>query len=591
MKLKLHRSIRNEIDLKWEGRIVTIFPSHFCNKLYFWDMKVFALLFMFILILFSCKKANNNIPEKEILIDSVLINNVFVLNEGTVDNIDFTKVVINIKFKSKVDTSLFKKNKLFFTGDIDTSYSHKFDKGSINLSVVPLKPIKSLTSYRMVMDVGSNLGGLINEGFTFKFITRIDTLPKFPAISDDSLLTLVQKRTFRYFWDYGHPVSGLARERFGSGDIVTSGGSGFGLMAIIVGIDRKFITRQEGFERFRKITDFLLNPSTDRFHGAYPHWLNGSTGKVSPFSLKDDGGDLVETAFLIQGLLTVREYFINGSAEEKSLCDSIQKIWENVDWSWYRKNGQNKLYWHWSPKYEWDINMPVAGWNEALIVYVLAASSPTHSVPRSVYDEGWARNGAYPMKNGKSFYSIQLPLGEDYGGPLFFSHYSFLGLDPRRLSDQYADYWAQNLAHSKINYEYCRLNPKNYSGYSSVCWGLTASDIQNGYSASSPKNDIGVIAPTAALSSFPYTPSESMKALKFFYYTLGDKIWGEYGFYDAFNLSSLWFADSYIAIDQGPIVCMIENYRSGLLWELFMKGADVQSGLIKLGFEITSSEN
>lgn len=554
-------------------------------------MKVYTFLLIFILILFSCKKVNNNIPEKEILIDSVLINNVSVLNEGTVDKVDFSKVVIKIKFKSKIDTTLFKKSRLFFTVDIDTSYSYKFDKASTTLSVVPLKQIKALTLYRMVMDVGSNLGGLIKEGFSFKFITRIDTLPKFPAISDDSLLTLVQRQTFRYFWDYAHPVSGLARERLRSGDIVTSGGSGFGLMAIIVGIERKFITRREGFERLRKVTDFLINPSTDKFHGAYPHWLNGSTGKVYPFSLKDDGGDLVETAFLIQGLLTVKEYFKNGSSDEKSLCDTIQKIWENVDWSWYRKEGQNKLYWHWSPKYEWDINMPVTGWNEALIVYILAASSPAHTVPRNVYDEGWARNGAYPMKNGKSFYSIQLPLGEDYGGPLFFSHYSFLGLDPRRISDQYADYWAQNVAHSRINHEYCRLNPKNHTGYSSACWGLTASDIQNGYSASSPKNDIGVIAPTAALSSFPYTPSESMKALKFFYYILGDKIWGEYGFYDAFNLSSLWFADSHIAIDQGPVICMIENYRSGLLWDLFMKSTDIQNGLIKLGFEISTPKN
>ena len=554
-------------------------------------MKVNTFLFIIILILFSCKKANNSIPEKEILIDSVSINKVLVLNEGTVDKVDFSKVAIKIKFKSKIDTTLFKRSKLFFTGDIDTSYSHKFDKASTTLSVVPHKQIKALTLYRMVLDVGSNLGGLIKEGFSFKFITRIDTLPKFPAISDDSLLTLVQKQTFRYFWDYAHPVSGLVRERLRSGDVVTTGGSGFGLMAIIVGIERKFITRQEGFERLRKVADFLLSPATDKFHGAYPHWLNGTTGKVYPFSLKDDGGDLVETAFLIQGLLTVREYFKNGSPDEKALCDTIRKIWENVDWSWYRKEGQNKLYWHWSPKYGWDINMPVAGWNEALIVYILAASSPTHTVPRNVYDEGWARNGAYPMKNGKSFYSIQLPLGEDYGGPLFFSHYSFLGLDPRRLSDQYANYWEQNLAHSRINYEYCKANPKNQTGYSSVCWGLTASDIQNGYSASSPKNDIGVIAPTAALSSFPYTPSESMKALKFFYYILGDKIWGEYGFYDAFNLSSLWFADSYIAIDQGPVICMIENYRSGLLWDLFMECTDVQNGLTKLGFEISSPKN
>jgi hypothetical protein len=328
--------------------------------------------------------------------------------------------------------------------------------------------------------------------------------------------------------------------------------------------------------------NFLNQPSTEKFHGAFPHWLNGHTGKAIAFSTKDNGGDLVETAFLMQGLLTVKQYFLNGSTTEKALCDTIQKIWQNVDWNWYRKDNQNKLFWHWSPNYNWEMNMAVTGWNEALIVYVLAASSPTHAISKQVYDEGWARNGA--MKNGKEFYGITLPLGEDRGGPLFFSHYSFLGLDPRNLQDAYANYWTQNVAHARINYEYSKANPKNQKGYSAQFWGLTASDIRNGYTASSPNNDIGVIAPTAALSSFPYTPNESMEALKFFYYVLGDKLWGEYGFYDAVNLNEAWFASSYLAIDQGPIICMIENYRTQLLWKLFMSNSEIQNGLVKLGF-------
>jgi len=551
----------------------------------FQNMKVSLILLIFLLLLFSCKKNNiNNDHDKVILIDSVSVNNVFVSNEGRIGNVDFTRVEVKVTFNTKVDTTLFNKSKLFFSGDIDTLYSCKFGNNSTSLKIIPEKKVEALKVYRLVFDVGSNLGGIFMEGFSFTFTTRIDTTPKFPVISDDSLLTLVQKQTFRYFWDYAHPFSGLARERLGSGDIVTTGGSGFGLMAILVGIQRNFITRQQAFERLRKVANFLISTGTDKFHGVFPHWLNGSSGKVYPFSPKDDGGDLVETAFLMQGLLSVKEYFKNGSPEEKAMCDTIQKIWENVDWNWYTRNNQNQLYWHWSPNYDWYLNMPVSGWNEALIVYVLAASSPTHSIAKSVYDEGWARNGAYPMKNGKSFYGIQLPLGEDYGGPLFFAHYSFLGLDPRNLNDQYANYWIQNIAHSRINYEYCKANPKKYPGYGINCWGLTASDIQYGYSASSPKNDLGVIAPTAAISSFPYTPSESMRALKFFYYTLGDKLWGDYGFYDAFNLSSLWFAGSYISIDQGPIVCMVENYRTGFLWNLFMVNTDVRNGLDKLGF-------
>jgi hypothetical protein len=565
-----------------EGNIVVNIPF---ILIYLKDMKVSLPIFIFMLMFCACNKHNDKDEnDDKIVIDSVSINKIYVLNDGSVDNVDFKNIEIRIRFNKKVDTTLLNREKLFFSGELGTSYSYKFDNTSSLLKVIPDNDLIPLRKYRMSFDVGKNLGGFFNEGFTFTFTIRLDTLPKFPIIPDDSLLTLVQKRTFSYFWDYAHPVCGLARERLGSGDVVTTGGSGFGLMAILVGIERNFITRQQGFDRLNIVVNFLNAPSTNKFHGAFPHWMNGSTGKVYPFSSKDDGGDLVETAFLMQGLIAVNEYFKVGSADEKAMCDTIQKIWKNIEWDWYRNNNQNKLFWHWSPNNGWYINMPITGWNEALIIYVLAAASPTHSIPKSVYDEGWAHNGSYPMKNGKYFYGIQLPLGSDYGGPMFFAHYSFLGLDPRNLSDQYADYWIQNLAHSRINYSYCRSNPKHFRGYSQKCWGLTASDIPNGYSASSPTNDLGVIAPTAALSSFPYTPAESMAALKYFYYVLGDKIWDNYGFHDAFSLSSFWFADSYIAIDQGPIVCMIENYRTGFLWDLFMGNSDVRNGLDKLGF-------
>lgn len=546
-------------------------------------MKAISALFVIVLIFSSCKKERSRMINSDILIESVTVNNRQVTDRGAVEDVDFLNVEIRIRFSAAVDTVLFNRSKVFFSQGIDTVYNYRFED-SMTLVIEPFS-LNSLSIYRFLFDVGPNMGGIVRESFSFNFVTRLDTLPKFPLISPDSLLTLVQKQTFRYFWDYAHPVSGLARERLGSGDIVTSGGSGFGLMAILTGIERNFVSRQEGFERLKKIISFLNDPSCDTFHGAYSHWINGSTGKVYPFSQKDNGGDLVETAYLVQGLLTVREYFRDGSAAEQVLCDTITSMWEDVEWDWYRNNGQNRLFWHWSPNFSWEINMPITGWNEALIVYVLAASSPTYSITKQVYDEGWARNGAYPMKNGKTFYNIPLPLGEDYGGPLFFSHFSFLGLDPRDLNDQYANYWNQNVSHTLINYNYCVDNPRSKRGYGPDCWGLTASDIQNGYSASSPLNDlVGVIAPTASISSIPYTPEASMRAIEFFYYILGDKLWGEYGFYDAFNLTSLWFAGSYIAIDQGPIVCMIENYRTGFLWDLFMSSTDVQNGLTNLGF-------
>lgn len=400
-------------------------------------------------------------------------------------------------------------------------------------------------------------------------------------LTDEVLLEKVQHQTFKYFFDFAHPASGMARERNTSDDIVTSGGSGFGLMALLVGMERGFITRAEGLLQIEKIVGFL--ESCDRYHGAWPHWLNGASGKTVPFSPKDNGADLVETAFMIQGLLTVRQYLLKIKPAENELAKRINALWLDVEWDWFTRGGEQVLYWHWSPEFDWEMNMGIRGHNETLIAYILAASSPSFPIDSSAYHEGYARNGA--IKNGNSYDGIVLPLGEELGGPLFFSHYSFLGLDPRNLEDSYANYWDQHVNHTLINRAYCMENPNNYEGYGENCWGLTASDNHQGYSAHSPTNDLGVISPTAALSSFPYTPELSMKAIRHFYYEHGDSLWGIYGFHDAFNPSENWWADSYLAIDQGPIVIMIENYRTGLLWDLFMSVPEIDIGLRRLGFE------
>ncbi len=457
------------------------------------------------------------------------------------------------------------------------------DNNDSTLVIVPQKPLSYLTKYDLIINNqltaknGSKLFSAIQSSFT----TTLDMSDKFPRIADDALLELVQKQTFKYFWDFGHPVSGLSRERNTSGDLVTSGGSGFGVMSIVIGVERAWISRQEGLDRLLKIVDFLKN-KTERFHGMYPHWLNGATGKVIPFSQKDDGGDIVETSYLIAGLLCVSTYFNQNDPSEVNLRQMIREIWETVEWNWHTKANEKVLYWHWSPKYNWEMNHQLRGWNEALITYILAASSPTYPISKDVYDDGWAIKGN--IKNGRSYYGIKLPLGPELGGPLFFAHYSFLGIDPRKLKDSYADYWEQVVNHTLINYNYCKANPRSFSGYSAECWGLTASDTNNGYDAHSPTNDKGVVSPTAALSSLPYTPNESLAALRFFYYKLGDKIFKQFGFTDAFNLHNIWFADSFLAIDQGPIVVMTENYRSGLIWNLTMKNEDIKKGLDKLGF-------
>jgi hypothetical protein len=443
------------------------------------------------------------------------------------------------------------------------------------------QPLQYLAKHQLAINaLLQGAQGEVLQPVSQVFYTDVDNTPKFPSISDDALLTLTQQQTFKYFYDFAHPASGMARERNTSGDLVTSGGSGFGVMALIVAMERGFITRTQGLERLDRILDFL--ETADRFHGVWPHWINGNTGKAIPFSTNDNGADLVETAFMVQGLITMRQYLNAADTNEQLLINRINTLWQAVEWDWFTRSNQSALYWHWSPDKQWTMNMQINGYNEALIIYTLAAASPTHTISRAVYDIGWARNGA--IRNNKLFYNIKLPVGYDYGGPLFFAHYSFLGLNPKNLSDQYANYWEQNVNHTMINRAYCIDNPKNFVGYSNQNWGLTASDNQLGYSAHSPTNDLGVIAPTAAISSMPYTPVESVEALKFFYYTIGDRLWGTYGFYDAFNITEGWVANSYLAIDQGPIIIMIENHRTGLLWNLFMSAPEVQAGLTKLGF-------
>jgi hypothetical protein len=487
--------------------------------------------------------------------------------------------VFDLAFSHAVDLTALEEN-TFLIGD--KNYALQFTSQTDSTFLIEVdEPLSAFTKVNFL--ISENIASIINRPFesvSFELYTKVDTTPKFPLISDAELLTLIQEKTFQYFYDFGHPVSGLARERNTSGETVTSGGSGFGIMALIVGVERGFITRTEAVNRWKRIFEFLK--TADRFHGAWSHWLNGTTGKVRPFSEKDNGGDLVETAFLVQGMITVRQYLDQNIPAEAELIDLINELWQGVEWDWYTKGEGKYLYWHWSPQFNFEMNLPIRGHNETMITYVLAAASTTYTIDPLLYHDGYARSGN--IQNGNLYYDIPLPLGNAFGGPLFFAHYSFLGLDPRNLSDSYANYWQQNVNHSLINRAYCIDNPQNFVGYSEACWGLTASDNDNGYSAHSPTNDRGVITPTAAISSIPYTPEESMEAIRHFYYLLGDRLWGEYGFYDAFNPTAGWTASSYLAIDQGPIICMIENHRTQLLWNLFMSASEVQNGLDKLGF-------
>ncbi len=536
--------------------------------------------------LFGCKKSNDSTVTPPPVAENFKINSVSINNNSSTAilydvprnpglKISFSAPVKRSSINAGVDlqnrTSLVALNAIFQNGD----------------SVVvlqPVSPLASITKYTLniLNSITSQKNTPLSSGSSATFVTSIDSSRKFPTISDNALLDLVQQQTFKYFWDFGHPVSGLARERNnGDNNLVTSGGSGFGIMAIITAANRGFITRAQAITRLQTMVGFLKN-TAQTFHGAFPHWINGTTGAVIPFSNKDNGADLVETSFLVQGLLCARQYFDDAGVTETSLRTDINTICNRVEWSWFRNGGQNVLYWHWSPNFNWEINLPIKGWNETLITYVLAASSTSYAVPATVYNNGW--KGGPDYLNGNIYYSYSLPLGPPLGGPLFFSHYSFLGINPNGLTDASVSYTTQTKNHTLINYNYCRANPRNYYGYSDSVWGLTASDIEGGYNANSPTNDVSVISPTAALSSMPYTPAQSLAALKFYYYVLGDKLWKEYGFVDAFSLQNTWFANSFLAIDQGPIIVMIENYRSKLLWDLFTSCPEVKTGMRTLGF-------
>jgi hypothetical protein len=437
---------------------------------------------------------------------------------------------------------------------------------------------QNLTRHYKITALGT--GG--ESGFSNTLIAHTQPM------SDSALLDMVQRSCFRYYWDYAHPISGMARERNnGDPETVTTGGTGFGVLAIVVASDRGWVTRSEAVTQLIKLVSFLQSANT--FHGAFPHWMDGSTGDVIPFSQYDNGADLVETAFLIQGLLTARQYFDQNTPEEAGLRSAITSIWEHVQWDWFRRNNSGVLYWHWSPNFAWTMNFPLRGFFEAQVVYLLATASPTHPVPGSLYQTGWTSSN---YANSSSYYGLPVYCGPYGGGPMFFAHYSYLAFDPRHVRDNYCNYFVRNRNHALIQHTYSAVNPLHYAGYSGDCWGLTASDDPvDGYKAHDiyAGNDNGTITPTAALASMPYTPNESLAALKYFYRIKGEKLWGPYGFYDAFNQKLNWYAASYLAIDQGPIVDMIENYRTGLLWQKFMQNPEIQPALQAMGFQPDNS--
>ena len=415
-------------------------------------------------------------------------------------------------------------------------------------------------------------------------------------LTDDQLLSMVQEACFHYYWDGGQSVAGMARENIPGDDrIVALGASGFGIMSLLVGVDRRFVTREQGADRMRQVVTFL--EKAPRYHGVWAHFLNGDTAQTIPlFGQFDDGGDLVETSFLIEGLLSARQYF----HDQPDLVQRITKLWEGVEWDWYRQHPDSEaLYWHWSPDYTWYMNHRLTGWNETMITYLLAIASPTHPVPPQLYYTGWAGQSEAAIKyrsgwsgttegdhysNGNTYFGIKLDVGEGRGGPLFFTHYSFMGFDPHAFTDRYTNYFENNRNIALINRAYCMDNPGKHKGYGEQAWGLTASDDPWGYGAHEPrdKQDNGTITPTGPLASFPYTPEASIAALKYFYRERGAELWGAYGFRDAYNDDQNWVSPIFMGLNQAPIVVMIENYRTGVIWKNFMANPEIKTMLERL---------
>lgn len=386
-----------------------------------------------------------------------------------------------------------------------------------------------------------------------------------------------QHNTFKYFYDGASPT-GMALEgnNRNDGGVVTLGGSGFGVMALIVGSERGWISREQSASQVLKMVNFL--GKAERFKGVWSHWYNPD-GTSHAFGDQVKTGDLIETSFMMAGLLVAGEYFSGNNADEKVIRDSVESFWNTIDWKFYTNN-QNVLKWLWfSQKNSFELD--IRGWNEGLIAYILALAAPeAHKINLEVYKQGWQSGGKMIHPN-RLHYGYSLKMGENFGGPLFFAHYSFLGLDARKMEDQYVNYWQHNTAHTLINRHHCiEIAPKTYL-YDAKNWGLTACYGSRppawDYKARSPLNDDGVIAPTAALSSFPYTPFYSTEVLLNL-----DKlplVHSTYGFADSYCPSTNTSEKKHLAIDQGPIVVMIENYRTGLIWNLLMKNQHIKNGL------------
>lgn len=413
---------------------------------------------------------------------------------------------------------------------------------------------------------------------------------------DEAVLDDIQRRHFKYFWELTNSVNGLVPDRANPANNTAASSiaaTGFGLTAYIVGVERGFITRQQAAERTLTTLRFFADApqssaSTDvtGYKGFFYHFLNRDTGYRDK---ADTELSTIDTALLLAGVLSSQSYFDGDNETETEIRELADRLYRAVEWKW-AMNGGSKMTMGWSPEngflpHVWS------GYNEAMILYILAFGSPDASkkIDGSIWNN-WTATYHWDKFHGYDMVNFS---------PLFGHQYSHIWVDFKGIRDSYMrgkalDYFENSRRATMSNRAYCIANPKGFKGYGENIWGLTASDGPGGYFGKEGYYargasalwiyDDGTIAPTAAGGSFPFTPEESYNALTAMKKYNGGVLWTQYGFWDAFNPQVDWVAEWWLGIDQGPILIMIENYRTGLVWNLMKKNPYIASGLKAAGF-------
>jgi len=400
--------------------------------------------------------------------------------------------------------------------------------------------------------------------------------------NSEKFIDLLEKRTFRYFWDYADPNTGLIRDRASDSGVCSIAAVGFGLTSICIAEYRKWITYEEAYNRVLcTLNSFYDDPAdpndfcVEGCHGLFWHFIDIHNGKPMYW----DGVSTIDSALLMAGILFCKQYF--SGTEIETLAT---KIYESAEWDWFINN-DGLMYAIWTPAN--GLTGCWGGYNEAMILYLLAIGSPTHSISANSWD-AWA-----------SFYNEHW--GAYYGFPiltcpaLFIHQYSHCWIDFRNKKDEYVDYFQNSKFATLANRAYSK---EWYPNPNIDLWGITACDgpvpdtcagktyrAGLGYPPDSGNND-GTIAPTAVGGSIVFTPQHSISTLKYMYDNYNQKLWGLYGLKDSLNIACEpnWFANDYIGIDIGAMLIMIENYRSNLVWDIFMQNIEIIDAMNRVGF-------